>query len=106
MDHHLLIYPNVNHQKEEFESIFGATVSASQYLQLSQERIRGKMHHFDFENAEMNQQCYGQPEPPEYDLARIKLETITIIHGRDDLDTPPKEIGRLANDLQGEFDCS
>lgn len=62
------------------------------------------MSKYDFGSREANLAEYGQEEPPEYEVSRIKLNSpISIYHGAQDSTVTPGDVKRLIADLKSKF---
>jgi len=75
----------------------------------------GQFQYYDFGSAKKNEEHYGQPKPPQYDIANIKVKTAVFYAGKDTLaDTAdvkawlpkvPKDLLVLSKEYPGIGHC-
>jgi len=61
---------------------------------------------YKFESPEANLRCYGQVEPPEYDLGRITNRGVVIFGGNKDVGVAFEAIEATSAQLKGELEQS
>jgi len=61
---------------------------------------------YKFESPEANLRCYGQVEPPEYDLGKITNRRVVIFGGNKDIIVSAESIAATSPQLKGESEQS
>uniref|UniRef100_A0A7S3IGR4 Uncharacterized protein n=1 Tax=Strombidium inclinatum TaxID=197538 RepID=A0A7S3IGR4_9SPIT len=59
----------------------------------------GEFKKFDYGNAHMNMQRYGQPEPPHYNLKNLRGFNFVLVCGKNDLLACPEDYLWLKEEL-------
>ncbi|XP_015126022.1 lipase 3 [Diachasma alloeum] len=77
---------------------FPAGSSVKQFLHFGQEVNSQKFRKFDYNNPEINQQKYGQLEPPEYKVNNTRIPT-ALFYANNDLLSDKRDVEKLADDL-------
>lgn len=80
------------------------SISSHEAVQLAQDVEKGKMHFYDYGDAERNMAAYGQKEAPIYNLTRIRSRSISLWHGGKDILASPTDVDILKNDLSVPVD--
>ncbi|KAJ3622050.1 hypothetical protein MTP99_002583 [Tenebrio molitor] len=79
---------------------FPVTTGMNDLMQFGQFSTSGKFRKFDY-GRRKNAKVYGQNEPPEYDLGKIKVPAY-LLYGKNDIYTSEKAIKRIYDELGSE----
>jgi hypothetical protein len=67
---------------QDIKSVFPSSTSLKLFVHLVQEVKSGHYRQFDY-GAKKNNEVYGRPTPPDYDLSKVTVP-MSIIHGNYD----------------------
>ncbi|XP_011296940.1 lipase 3 isoform X2 [Fopius arisanus] len=72
--------------------------SVKQFMHFAQEIKAKKFRQFDYNDARVNQEKYGQSEPPEYNINNTRIP-VAIFYANNDLLSDKRDVEKLAEDL-------
>ncbi|KAJ3622053.1 hypothetical protein MTP99_002585 [Tenebrio molitor] len=79
---------------------FPVTTAVNDLIQFGQMYNSGKFKKFDYGRTK-NLEVYGQEEPPEYDLGRVKVPAY-LLYGKNDIYTTERAIRKIYDELGSE----